>query len=103
MSYRQPLTQWGIDDLDVAADEARAGNSYYEVAELSIPEKRLAVSSLPARRWTIELRCWPGASSRLRARCKYTARPASSLRKSNTRTYTYERRRHLSICTSRFR
>ena len=39
MSYRQPLTQWGIDDLDVAADEARAGNSYYEVAELSIPEK----------------------------------------------------------------
>jgi len=39
MSYRQPLTQWKLDDLDIAPDEARAGNTYYEVAELSIPEK----------------------------------------------------------------
>ena len=39
MSYRQPLTQWTLDDLDIAADEARAGNTYYEVAELSIPRK----------------------------------------------------------------
>ncbi len=39
MSFRQPLTQWTLDDLDIAADEARAGNSYYEVAELSIPLK----------------------------------------------------------------
>lgn len=39
MSYRQSLTQWKLDDLDIAADEARAGNSYYEVVELSIPEK----------------------------------------------------------------
>ncbi|MEP6708210.1 MAG: electron transfer flavoprotein subunit beta/FixA family protein [Pyrinomonadaceae bacterium] len=39
MSYRQPLTQWKLDDLDIAPDEARAGNTYYEVAELSIPSK----------------------------------------------------------------
>jgi len=39
MSYRQPLTQWKLDDLDIAPDEARAGNTYYEVAELSIPPK----------------------------------------------------------------
>jgi electron transfer flavoprotein beta subunit len=39
MSFRQPLIQWTLDDLDIAADEARAGNSYYEVAELSIPQK----------------------------------------------------------------
>jgi electron transfer flavoprotein beta subunit len=39
MSYRQPLIQWKLDDLDLAADEARAGNSYYQLAELSIPEK----------------------------------------------------------------
>lgn len=39
MSFRQPLTQWTLDDLDIAADEACAGNSYYEVAELSIPLK----------------------------------------------------------------
>ena len=39
MSYRQPLTKWSLDDLDIAADEARAGNSYYEVTELSIPPK----------------------------------------------------------------
>jgi len=39
MSFRQPLTQWTLDDLDIAADEARAGNTYYEVAELSIPRK----------------------------------------------------------------
>ena len=38
-SFRQPLTQWTLDDLDIAADEACAGNSYYEVAELSIPLK----------------------------------------------------------------
>ena len=39
MSYRQPLTQWKLDDLDIAPDEARAGNTYYEVAELSIPQR----------------------------------------------------------------
>ena len=39
MSYRQPLTQWKLDDLDIAPDEARAGNTYYEVAKLSIPQK----------------------------------------------------------------
>src|ERR1700730_18378124 len=39
MSFRQPLTQLTLDDLDIASDEARAGNSYYEVTELSIPQK----------------------------------------------------------------
>jgi electron transfer flavoprotein beta subunit len=39
MSYRQPLTQWKLDDLDIAPDEARSGNTYYEVIELSIPQK----------------------------------------------------------------
>jgi electron transfer flavoprotein beta subunit len=39
MSFRQPLTQWTLDDLDIAANEARAGNTYYEVADLSIPQK----------------------------------------------------------------
>jgi hypothetical protein len=39
ISFRQPLTQWTLDDLDIAADEARAGNTYYEVADLSIPQK----------------------------------------------------------------
>ena len=39
MSYRQPLTQWTLDELGINADEARAGNTYYEVAELAIPQK----------------------------------------------------------------
>jgi electron transfer flavoprotein beta subunit len=39
MSYRQPLTRWTLDDLGINADEARAGNTYYEVADLSIPQK----------------------------------------------------------------
>jgi electron transfer flavoprotein beta subunit len=39
MSYRQPLTKWTLADLGVDAGEARAGNSYYEVAELFIPQK----------------------------------------------------------------
>src|SRR5205085_3968363 len=39
MSYRQPLTQWTLDDLEINADEARAGNTYYEVAELFIPQR----------------------------------------------------------------
>ncbi|HEV2912962.1 MAG TPA: electron transfer flavoprotein subunit beta/FixA family protein [Pyrinomonadaceae bacterium] len=39
MSYRQPLTKWTLAELGIDADEARAGNSYYEVAELFIPQK----------------------------------------------------------------
>jgi len=39
MSYRQPLTQWTLDELGINADEARAGNTYYDVIELAIPQK----------------------------------------------------------------
>jgi electron transfer flavoprotein beta subunit len=39
MSYRQALLHWTLDDLGIDADEARAGNSYYEVVDLSIPQK----------------------------------------------------------------
>jgi electron transfer flavoprotein beta subunit len=39
MSYRQPLEKWTLDDLGIEADEARAGNGYYEVADLFIPQK----------------------------------------------------------------
>jgi len=39
MSYRQPLTKWTLDELGIDADEARAGNTYTEVAELLIPQK----------------------------------------------------------------
>jgi electron transfer flavoprotein beta subunit len=39
MSYRQPLTIMTLEDLGLAAGEALAPNSYYEVAELSIPQK----------------------------------------------------------------
>lgn len=39
MSYRQPLTKWTLDELGIDASEARAGNNYYEVAELFIPQK----------------------------------------------------------------
>jgi len=38
MSYRQPLTRFTHEDLGLT-EEARAANSYYEVAELSIPQK----------------------------------------------------------------
>ncbi|HEY0320297.1 MAG TPA: electron transfer flavoprotein subunit beta/FixA family protein [Pyrinomonadaceae bacterium] len=39
MSYRQPLTKLTLDDLGIDASEARAGDIYYEVAELFIPQK----------------------------------------------------------------
>src|SRR5260370_1049783 len=39
MSYRQPLTKWTLDDLGIEANEARAGNTYYQVAKLFIPQK----------------------------------------------------------------
>jgi electron transfer flavoprotein beta subunit len=39
MSFRQPLTQWRLEDLGMNAAEARAGKDYYEVVELSIPVK----------------------------------------------------------------
>ncbi|MBA3804541.1 MAG: electron transfer flavoprotein subunit beta/FixA family protein [Acidobacteria bacterium] len=39
MSYRQPLEKWTLDDLGIEGTEARAGNTYYEVADLFIPQK----------------------------------------------------------------
>jgi len=39
MSFRQPLTQWTLEELGINAEEARVGNSYYEVVELGIPQK----------------------------------------------------------------
>ena len=41
MSFRQPLTQWTLEDLGIDAEEARAGTSYYEVVELGIPQKEI--------------------------------------------------------------
>ena len=42
MSFRQPLTQWTLDDLGIDPARARAGNSYYEVRALTIPQKESA-------------------------------------------------------------
>jgi electron transfer flavoprotein beta subunit len=39
MSYRQPLTQWTIEQLEIDADAVRRGNDYYEVCDLSLPHK----------------------------------------------------------------
>jgi electron transfer flavoprotein beta subunit len=39
MSYRQPLVTWTLADLDIDVDEVRAGNTYYEVVDLFIPQK----------------------------------------------------------------
>ena len=39
MSYRQPLLQWTLDDLGIDVAEARADTTYYEVVDLSIPQK----------------------------------------------------------------
>jgi len=39
MSGRQPLTKWTIEDLGIDVAAVRAGNTYYEVVELAIPQK----------------------------------------------------------------
>ncbi len=39
MSFRQPLMKWAVGDLGLDVAEANAGDSYYRVAELSIPTK----------------------------------------------------------------
>ncbi len=39
LSFRQPLTKFTLDELGVDAAAVRAGGSYYEVVELSIPVK----------------------------------------------------------------
>lgn len=39
MSYRQPLTKWAIDDLDLNQNEVRKGATWFEVVDLSIPIK----------------------------------------------------------------
>ena len=38
VSYRQPILQWTLDELDVSTD-TRDGENYYKVVELSIPQK----------------------------------------------------------------
>jgi electron transfer flavoprotein beta subunit len=38
-SYRQPLVRWTLDDLRIHAVEARAGNTYYEIVDLFVPQK----------------------------------------------------------------
>jgi electron transfer flavoprotein beta subunit len=38
ISYRQPLTQWTLDELDLSP-EARIADGYYKVVDLAIPEK----------------------------------------------------------------
>jgi electron transfer flavoprotein beta subunit len=39
MSYRKPLTKHTLADLGLDSDEVKAGNGFYEVSELFIPEK----------------------------------------------------------------
>jgi hypothetical protein len=39
MSYRQTLEQWTLADLGIDANAVRSGKSYYEVVELTIPQK----------------------------------------------------------------
>lgn len=39
VSYRLPLVTWTLADLDIDADEVRAGNTYYDVVDLFIPQK----------------------------------------------------------------
>jgi electron transfer flavoprotein beta subunit len=41
MSYRKPLTKHTLADLGLDSEETRAGNGYYEVAELYVPEKQV--------------------------------------------------------------
>ncbi len=64
MSYRQPLTKWTLDDLQIDAAEARAGNAYYEVADLASRRRRRAASSSAATRWTKRSKPSRGASSK---------------------------------------
>ncbi len=41
MSARQPITKWTLEDLGVNATEIRAGGSYCEVVDLSVPVKEI--------------------------------------------------------------
>lgn len=42
-SYRKPLTQWTLADLDLGSDAeaVRSGTGYYELAELSLPDEEM--------------------------------------------------------------
>src|SRR5262249_30232121 len=39
MSARKPIAKWTLEEIGVNAAEIRAGGSYYEIVELSIPVK----------------------------------------------------------------
>jgi hypothetical protein len=64
MSYRQPLTQWTLAELGHEIEEAK----YYEVIELSIPQKNHDVSLLPATHLMSVLKVSRDESPKLRVR-----------------------------------
>ncbi len=41
MSYRKPLTEWSLADLELDNDEIKTGTSSYEVRELYVPTKEM--------------------------------------------------------------
>lgn len=41
MSYRKPLTEWSLADLDLDTEEVRDGRAFYEVVELFVPTKNI--------------------------------------------------------------
>ena len=61
MSYRQPLTNLTLDDLGLDANEARAGNSYYKVSQLFIPQKETRCEFVTGDTLDQKWVPWPGA------------------------------------------
>jgi electron transfer flavoprotein beta subunit len=41
MSARQPITKWTLDEIGVNAADVRAGGSYYEIVDLTVPVKEV--------------------------------------------------------------
>jgi electron transfer flavoprotein beta subunit len=41
MSARQPITKWTLEEIGVNAAEVRAGGSYYDVIDLTVPVKEV--------------------------------------------------------------
>ncbi len=41
MSYRKTLTKWSLADLGIDGEELRAGDGFYEVVELYVPQKNV--------------------------------------------------------------
>src|SRR5262245_9622994 len=93
ISYRQPLTQWTLEELGLSP-EARVENSYYEVIDLSIPEKETSCEFITGDTLDERLDAFAERIVAVTSALELVRTPLACL----ALKFSYERRGHLYVC-----